>query len=222
MSKSKNKDVFVTMGASNHSSELRAQDDFYVTDPKMSELLMELEDFKGFIFDNSYGTGSLMIPFVKSNRYVVGVDVEKRDDLNAGFNNVFFDQMDFLSLTPESFKTLMSKRGIQPESVDFVFNPPYKKVLEFAEKSLSLLGNGCKMCMFARLHFLEGKKRRAFFDKYPPSRVYVSSSRVLCLKNGDENEAKRIGTSAVAYAWYVWDKKFDGTFPEETVLKWFN
>lgn len=41
-----------------------------------------------------------------------------------------------------------------------------------------------------------------------------SSSRLLCAKNGKfHNDG-----SAVAYAWYVWVKGFNGT----TELKWFN
>lgn len=67
--------------------------------------------------------------------------------------------------------------------------------------------------MFLKLQFLEGKNRKKFFKENPPKVVYVSSSRLECGING-----KFSGTSAVAYAWFVWEKGFKG----EPVIRWFN
>lgn len=75
--------------------------------------------------------------------------------------------------------------------------------------------DGCKVAMFLKLQFLEGKARKEMFSKYPPETVYVFSSRVLCAKNG---EFEKYPSSAVAYAWFVWKKGFHG-FP---VIKWVN
>jgi len=69
--------------------------------------------------------------------------------------------------------------------------------------------------MFLKLQFLEGKARKELFAKHPPITVYVSSSRLLCAKNGDFESA---GGSAVAYCWYIWEKGF----ADETTLKWVN
>ena len=56
------------------------------------------------------------------------------------------------------------------------------------------------------------------FDNEPPKIVYVSSSRLQCAKNGDfETYGKGVGT-AVAYAWYIWEKGYKGP----TELRWFN
>jgi len=55
------------------------------------------------------------------------------------------------------------------------------------------------------------------FLKYPPRTLYVSSSRILCAKNGDF-EAANIKGSAVGYGWYVWVKGDNG----ETNIKWVN
>lgn len=74
---------------------------------------------------------------------------------------------------------------------------------------------GTKIAMFLKLTFLEGQKRKAMFEKYPPKRVYVSSSRLNCAKNGDFSSKE---ASAVAYAWFVWEKGFKGN-PE---IHWFN
>ena len=72
--------------------------------------------------------------------------------------------------------------------------------------------------MFLKLQFLEGKARRALFEKYPPKCVYVASGRLLCAKNGDFEKMKSGGGSAVAYAWFVWQKGYTG----ETVIRWIN
>ena len=55
------------------------------------------------------------------------------------------------------------------------------------------------------------------FKKYPPKCVYVSSSRILCAKNGNF-ENKELNSSAVAYAWYEFENGYNG----ETTIKWIN
>lgn len=61
--------------------------------------------------------------------------------------------------------------------------------------------DGTKIAMFLKLQFLEGKARRALFDKSPPKTIYVASGRLLCAKNGEFDKMKTGGGSAVAYAW---------------------
>lgn len=100
---------------------------------------------------------------------------------------------------------------------DIITNPPYKYAKEFIEKSLSIIPEGNKVAMFLRVAFMEGKGRKNLFVNYPPKTIYISSSRINCGKNG-EFGLRESGGSAVAYAWFVWQKGFKGT----TELKWFN
>lgn len=72
--------------------------------------------------------------------------------------------------------------------------------------------------MFLKVQFLEGKARKELFKKYPPKCVYVSSSRILCAKNALFDEMRAGGGSAVAYAWYEFEKGYIG----ESKLKWIN
>ena len=51
------------------------------------------------------------------------------------------------------------------------------------------------------------------FLQNPPTKVYVSSSRLECGTNGEFK-----GTSAVAYAWFIWEKGYKGN----TIIKWIN
>lgn len=69
--------------------------------------------------------------------------------------------------------------------------------------------------MFLKLQFLEGKVRKELFNIYSPKKIYVSSSRLNCAKNG---EFEKSPSSAIAYAWFVWEKGYEG----QTIVKWFN
>ena len=91
---------------------------------------------------------------------------------------------------------------------------PYKYAKEFVLKALELLPYGCRCCMFLKLTFLEGKARyEEIFKHTPPRAVYVLSERLQCAKNGDFESYKN---SAIAYAWYVWQKGWTG----KTVIGW--
>ena len=98
---------------------------------------------------------------------------------------------------------------------DIITNPPYKYAIEFVEKAISSVTSGHKVAMLLRLSFLEGISRRKLFDRHPPKTVYVASKRILCAKNGDFENSDG---SAIAYAWFVWEKGFVG----EPTLRWFN
>ncbi len=81
---------------------------------------------------------------------------------------------------------------------------------------MEMIDPGHKVAMFLKLQFLEGKQRRELFKKWPPKVVYVSSSRLYCAMNGDFEKCRK--SSAIAYAWYVWEKGYTGN----PVIKWFN
>lgn len=68
------------------------------------------------------------------------------------------------------------------------------------------------------ISILEGQKRKKFFEENPPKTVYVSSSRLQCAKNGDFEKYGKGVRTAIAYAWFVWEKGYRG----ETIVKWIN
>jgi hypothetical protein len=61
--------------------------------------------------------------------------------------------------------------------------------------------------MLLRLAFLESVKRKAFFEKYPPARVYVFRKRVTMYPAGT---VKPKNSSTIAFAWFIWEKGFSG------------
>lgn len=187
--------IYVTLGASNHSSEEREEHDYYATHPKAVELLLEQEKFCNEVWEPACGEGHIS-KVLENNGY----KVHSSDLIYRGYGNL--GSVDFLKF--ETDKEL---------KIDIVSNPPYSYAKDFVEKSLDLIQNGCKVAMFLKLQFLEGKSRKQLFKKYPPKVVYVSSARLLCAKNG---EFEKYPSSAVAYAWFVWEKGFTG----DPVIKW--
>jgi hypothetical protein len=85
-------------------------------------------------------------------------------------------------------------------------------------KALSLVNDGNNVCMFLKVLFLEGKARKKLFAEFPPKVVMISSSRITCAKNADFDEMRKNGGSAIAYAWYCWEKGYKG----DTIVKWIN
>ena len=139
--------TFKTIGASNHCEHDRADMDYYATEPRATELLCEIERFTGPILEPSCGEGHISRVLMAK-----GYEVVSRDLADRGFGEV----ADFLS--PENTEW----------GGDIVTNPPYAFAQEFVEKALAIIPEGRKVAMFLKLTFLEGKKRAALFENYPP------------------------------------------------------
>lgn len=193
--------VFTPLGASNHTGKLREVNDFYATDPAAAEWLLRIEDIPKSvpIWECCAGEGHLAEVFKREGYHV------RQSDLIVRAEGV--EELDFLS---------PANRQIWCGYI--ITNPPYCVALESVAKALSLVPDGMKVMMFLKLTFLEGKQRRQLYEKYPPKTIWVSSSRLLCAKNADFAGMKKSGGSAIAYAWYVWEKGYKG----DTILKWFN
>lgn len=199
-SKADCKSVFAPLGASNHSAYERETNDFYATEPKALELLLEVEEFSHHVWECACGKGHLS-DVLKEH----GHDVKSSDLIDRGYRGTVVQ--DFLSVT---------KGDIQKDFPrDIITNPPYSRGMNFVKHALELSEDGTKIAMFLKVQFLEGQARRKLFEEYPPKTIYVSSSRLLCAKNGD---FESVQSSAIAYAWYIWEKGYTG----DTVVKWFN
>jgi len=194
MSTSNAHSLFVTLGASNHSDTDREMNDYYATDPLAMELLLKLEQFAHNVWECACGAGHLSKVLEEHGYNVASTDLVYRGYGTGG--------VDFL-------KSDVIFDG------DIVTNPPYKYAKEFAQHAIESVTDGHKVAMFLRLQFLEGKSRRALFDKYPPKTVYVASGRISCAMGGD---FENYNGGAQAYAWFIWEKGYTGS----TTVKWFN
>ena len=184
--------MFVIMGASNHSDFERVKHDYYATDPQAVEDLLKVESFDKNILEPCCGEGHISKVLEKHGYMVESSDLIDRDFGRGG--------VDYL--------TISSWHG------DIITNPPYKHAKEFVEHSLKIIKPGKRVAMLLKIQFLEGVKRRELFEENPPKYVYVFSRRANCARNGDFKGFPR--NSAVCYCWYIWEKGFKG----EPVIRW--
>lgn len=186
--------IFTSIGATAHGIEDREQNDFYATEPKATELLLEEQTFTHDILEPCAGGGD-MTKILQQHGY----NVTSSDIIDRGLEGVIIkDAFDW-----------QSWHG------DIITNPPYKLALPILKHCIDIVPEGHKVAMFLRLLFLEDKARKAFFEENPPKVIYVASGRLNCAKNGD---FERYPSSAVAYAWFVFEKGYTG----DTVIKWIN
>lgn len=189
--------VYKTLAASNHSDTDREVNDYYATDPKALELFLDKLKENNIslhhdIWECACGEGNLSK--VLENR---GYHVYSSDLINRGYGKV----QDFLK---DIHKDL---------HYDILTNPPYKYALPFIKKALEIISGGYYTIMLLKIQFLEGKERYKFFKENPPKYVYVHSERQKCALN---NNFENVKSSAVCYAWFIWQKNWKG----ETIIRW--
>lgn len=195
--------VYNNLAASNHSDVERETNDYYATNPKALQLLLDKLKKDGIelnhnIWEPACGEGHLSKVLTAN-----GYDVASTDLVDRGFGtgNVNFLEVSHILPGP---------------SYDILTNPPYKYAEDFVNKALQLLDVGNKCVMFLKIQFLEGKSRYKLYQENPPKYVYVHSSRQTCAINGEfVQNGKEIG-SAVCYAWYIWEKGYKG----DTIVRW--
>lgn len=191
--------IYKTIGASNHTDKERESLDYYATDPIAIDKLLKVETPSEYIWECACGDGHLSNRLKERGYKVISSDIVQRN-----FECNFIE--DFLA----------DNKKVN-ELWDIITNPPYKYAKEFVLKALDLIADGKKVYMFLKLTFLEGKARyKELFSKYPPKKIYVFSERVMCAKNGEFEKMRAGGGSAVAYAWYVWQKGYTG----KTEVEW--
>lgn len=118
-----------------------------------------------------------------------GYEVYSSDLIDRGYGDAHFD-----FLLHET-----------PHGDNIITNPPFKFATEFTLHSLKLAKK--KVIMFGQLTFLEGSKRKdKLFSQNHLRQIYVFSKRQPM--NG-------IG-SMIAFAWYVFDKEYQG----KPTLEW--
>lgn len=190
--------VYVNLGASNHTDNERSKNDFYATPPLAVNHLLDVEQFNQEIWEPACGMQHIT-NILKDRGYVV-----KCSDIVNMVNDPNIEIIDFLSYDGKW-------------NGDIITNPPFKYATEFVYKALDVINIGHKVAMFLKIQFLETKKRMELFKEHPPKIIYVSSNRYGCSRNGIFNEDGNCG-SAICYCWFIWEKGFKG----DPIIKWIN
>lgn len=190
--------TYAQLGASNHCDHDRQSEDFYSTDPIAIDKLKKVFDIPQNIVEISAGNGHLSERLKNFGHNVISWDIIQRD------------------YPLDKIKDFLTVKEL-PKGYSVLTNPPFKQSMEFVLHSLDLLEEGQYAIFFLKIQFLESTKRyNKLFSKYPPKYIYVFKERCLCAMNGEfEIDGKR-QSSAVCYAWYVFEKGFKG----DTILKW--
>ena len=191
----------------------RSKTDYYATPTvEVSHFLTEL----GYDFSNQNilepcaGGGHMLegiYDYVLSNNQknvdIVATDLHKHKRVNL-YPILTGEQYDFIG-----------DEYIVEKPIDWVIMyPPYASIEPFTIRALEIAEKG--VIMLARLQFLEGEKRyNSILKDNPPNAVYVYVDRVQCWKDGVEPE----GSSAQAYAWFVWRTNYPH-IPKETRVHW--
>jgi len=180
----------------------RVELDYYATDPNAVRRFLRCHQLHGDSFlEPSVGGGNIIRVLQERfpNAVVTGIDIVDR-----GWNETVV--VDFLSWTPD-------------RQYDYVItNPPFSLATEFIEKSIEIAQK--QVIMFLKIQFLEGVKRKDFFDKHPPKYVYVCRKREAIFNNGytyNPDTGKR-WSNTITFAWYVWEKDYKG----EPIIRWID
>ena len=185
------------LGASNHTKDKRQEDDFYATDPKALEKFLDATDrdylyFSNDVWECACGDGELSKVLEKN-----GYNVRSSDKINRGYG----ETLDFLNCKSKY-------------NGDIITNPPFKLAEQFIDHAENIMNVGSYLILFLKIQFLEGKKRKSLFERWPPKYIYIHSSRVRTYKNNDPKH--KYGSGTVCYAWYIWQK---GT-KKEPKIRW--
>jgi hypothetical protein len=168
--------------------------DFYPTPAVATHALMDVEHFHGQIVEPACGDGAMTKVLRKYYPDdVLSFDINARE-LGYGF------EQDFLTW---------------PQRTDnIITNPPYSRglLMPFVERALEV--TNVKVALFMRLVFLESAHRYEFFQRTPPTRIWVFPYRIPFRH---KNNPKPV--TGVAYAWYIWETMKLGQ-DATTDLKW--
>jgi len=174
----------------------RVANDYYATHSDSTKALLKVESIVYPALEPACGEGHI-------SKLLAG-DVTSIDLIDRGFGT---GGIDFLTWQPD--------RQYQ----DVITNPPFSLFLQFLDKSLQVASH--RVYLFGKLVALEGQKRATFLEGSPLKYVYVFKARQQPLSNGnpiDPKTGKKWASSTMAFAWFVWEKEYEG----KPTIKWLD
>ena len=166
--------------------ELSLKYEHFDTPEWAAKAILEKEILTPLVFDAGCGLGVLSRAALSKAERVISMDVH-----DWGYEPTIID--DFLAFQWIS----------DPGEFSVFMNPPFSKAVQFVEKSIDL--GARKIVCFQRFAWWESKKRKDFWEKLPPNRIYICGDRADCWRH-DIPQDQRGGSSPTAHAWFVWEK----------------
>ena len=181
-----------TQAATKHALADRGND-LYETPPVAVRALLKAEKLPHRIWEPACGPGSIVKELRGAGHDVLATDL-------VDYRSPFQDQSGFDFLMPFPL----------PDGIEaIVTNPPFKNAEEFVARALV----SCpRVYMLLRLAFLESERRRSILDVHSLARVYVFRNRLPMMHRAGQGAvaAQKHSSSALAFAWYVWDRFHNG------------
>jgi hypothetical protein len=163
--------------------------DLYETPPVATRALLDVEKLSGTIWEPACGPGSIVRVLREAGHHVIATDLKDYGCAEA------FGGIDFLaqSSAPEGAETVLT-------------NSPFMHADEFVRHALTLVP---RVLMLLRLGFLESQGRSDILDGGQLARVFVFRTR-LPMMHRDGWDGPKIDSSAIPFAWFVWDRDHHG------------
>lgn len=167
--------------------ELCVRLEHFETPEWAAKAILSKEELTEYVIDPCCGTGVLATVAFDISAHVHCIDITK---WGYKFQH---ETNDFLTI---------SKLPYAGEWTVFM-NPPFSLATQFVEKCFEL--GVQKIICFQRFAWWESRKRREFWAKYSPSRVYICGDRADCWRH-DIPKDQRGSSSPTAHAWFVWER----------------
>jgi hypothetical protein len=163
----------------------RQREDFYTEPAWTVELLLDAEDFSGFVWDPACGAGTIPQACERRGLRAGGTDIAKRP---------YGSRHDFLGDRTPPWDAV----------ANIVCNPPYRLAEAFIGRALSIADS--KVAMLVQAKFPYSQRRHALFTARPPTRLYFLSTRPS-MPPGDQLLAGTVRPAGgkLDYLWMVWD-----------------
>ena len=170
------------------SANIRHFQDYYPTDPKHTQVLLDREKFNGSIWEPACGEGH-MSKVLEQN----GCDVFSSDLVDRGYG---IGGVDFLN------KDHVDQYG---KFDNIITNPPFDNITEFILQAKRLAKK--KIAVIGKTQILQGVNRYNIWmdQEFPLKTMYQFSGRISFSKNKISDYS-----GMVAFAWYVFEKGYKG------------
>lgn len=163
-------------------------DDLYETPPVAVEALLRVEQLPKWIWEPACGRGNIVRVLRDHGHYVHDSDI-----IDYGKNY----KRDFLG------RRRGDREWITCEAI--VTNPPYKLAEAFVRRATEIAP---LVIMLLRLPFYESVRRTEILEHSGLARIHVFRNRLPMMHRDGWTGPK--ATSAMAFAWYVWDRAHTG------------
>ena len=187
-------------GSRNRASKWRGPHDFYPTPPEAVTPFLDAHGYDGanyMIWEPACGDGAISKILAARGYDVVSTDIRPR-----GIGEVH----DFLRDPPIY--------GAPNHPI--VTNPPFHLADAFVRCALAI--NPPEFAFLLRTKYLEGAKRyETIFAERPPAVIYQFIERIK-FYSGDAPRDAQPGWNTEAFAWFVWERGFQG----DPVVKWIH